>query len=148
VDAFGPVNRLPRAGGCLAGRGKQAERPRATDNRPGGVRALRAAHDRPSGKRLGRFDAGKSWEPLLDLLVWRRGRYPKEETRHVVRDDDGPHKKAELRAGARQKQVKCSLTASNASWRKRLESPFTERQANAWNNADDRRHEALPEASE
>jgi transposase len=36
VDEFGPLNLLPRAGSCLAGRAKKVERHRATYSRKGG----------------------------------------------------------------------------------------------------------------
>src|SRR5436305_5569418 len=36
VDEFGPLNLLPRAGRCLAGRGKGGQRHRATYSRKGG----------------------------------------------------------------------------------------------------------------
>ena|SRR5947209_7191056 len=44
ADEFGPLNLLPRAGRCLAGRGEEVQRHRATYNRQGGVRHPLAAH--------------------------------------------------------------------------------------------------------
>src|SRR4051794_4988134 len=55
VDEFGPLNLLPRAGCCLANRGKRVQRHRATYSRKGGVRHLLAAYDLESGKLVGRF---------------------------------------------------------------------------------------------
>lgn len=53
VDEFGPLNLLPRAGRCLAGLGKGAQRHRATYSRKGGVRhwagGLRSRGGRTAG---------------------------------------------------------------------------------------------------
>src|SRR5262249_17129803 len=106
VDEFGPLNLLPRAGGCLAGRGKKVERHRATYNRKGGVRHLLAAYDLEGGKLLGRFYARKTWEQFLDFLRWLRGQYPQEERLYIVLDNYGPPCKAEVRAWARKNKIK------------------------------------------
>jgi transposase len=148
VDEFGPLNLLPRAGSCLAGRGQKVQRHRATYNRKGGVRHLLAAYDIESDKLLGRFYARKTWEQFLDFLKWLRQQYPKEETLHIVLDNYGPHIKAEVKAWARKNKVKFYLTATNASWMNRIESQFTELKEFALNNSDYRSHEALQEAIE
>src|SRR5262249_27184670 len=101
VDEFGPLNLLPRAGRCLAGRGKGVQRHRATYSRKGGVRHLLAAYDLEGDKLIGRFYARKTWEQFLDFLKWLRRRYRKGETLHVVLDNYGPHLKAEVVAWAR-----------------------------------------------
>lgn len=148
IDEFGPLNLLPRAGGCLAGRGKQVQRHRATYSRKAGVRHLLAAYDLESDKLLGRFYARKTWEQFLDFLRWLRRRYRRGETLHVVLDNYGPHLKAEVLAWARRHKVKFYLTATNASWMNRIESQFTELKEFALNNSDYRSHEALQEAIE
>jgi transposase len=148
VDEFGPLNLLPRAGSCLAGPGKEVERHRATYSRKGGVRHLLAAYDLESGKLIGCFYARKTWEQFLDFLRWLRRRYRKGETLHVVLDNYGPHKKAEVLAWAREHKVKFYLTATNASWMNRIECHFTELKEFALNNSDYRSHEALQAAIE
>lgn len=148
IDEFGPLNLLPRAGGCLAGRGKKVKRHRATYSRKGGVRHLIAAYDLESDKLLGRFYARKTWVQFLDFLRWLRRRYRQGQTLHIVLDNYGPHLKAEVVAWARQHKVKFYLTATNASWMNRIESQFTELKEFALNNSDYRSHEALQEAIE
>jgi transposase len=148
IDEFGPLNLLPRAGCCLSGRGKKVQRHRATYSRKGGVRHLLAAYDLESDKLLGRFYARKTWEQFLDFLKWLRKQYPKEETLHIVLDNYGPHKKAEVKAWARQNKVKFYYTATNASWMNRIESQFTELKEFGLNNSDYRSHETLQEAIE
>jgi transposase len=148
VDEFGPLNLLPRAGRCLAGRGKGVQRHRATYTRRGGVRHLLAAYDLESGKLVGRFYARKTWEQFLDFLKWLRRRYRKGEVLHVVLDNYGPHVKAEVVAWARRHKVKFYLTATNASWMNRIECHFTELKEFALNNSDYRTHEELQEAIE
>jgi transposase len=148
IDEFGPLNLLPRAGACLAGPGKDVQRHRATYSRKGGVRHLLAAYDLESDKLLGKFYARKTWEQFLDFLKWLRGQYDKDETLHVVLDNYGPHKKAEVKAWARQNKVKFYFTATNASWMNRIESQFTELKEFALNNSDYRTHETLQEAIE
>jgi transposase len=148
VDEFGPLNLLPRAGRCLAGRGKKVQRHRATYNRKGGVRHLLAAYDLESDKLLGRCYARKTWVQFLDFLKWLRRRYRRGETLHIVLDNYGPHLKAEVVAWARQHKIRFYLTATNASWMNRIESQFTELKEFALNNSDYRSHEALQEAIE
>ena len=148
VDEFGPLNLLPRAGSCLAGRGKKVERHRATYSRRGGVRHLLAAYDLESDKLFGRFYARKTWVQFLDFLRWLRRRYRKGETLHVVLDNYGPHLKVEVLAWAALHKIKLYFTASNASWMNRIESQFTELKEFALNNSDYRSHEALQEAIE
>ena len=147
VDEFGPLNRLPRAGRCLAGRGKGVQRHRATYSRKGGVRHLLAAYDLDDDRLVGRFYR-KTWEQFLDFLSWLRGQYPEGQTLHVVLDNYGPHKKAEVRRWARRNRVKFYFTATNASWMNRIESQFTELKEFALNNSDYRSHEALQGAIE
>ena len=148
VDEFGPLNLLPRAGGCLAGVGKKVERHRATYSRKGGVRHLLAAYDIDSDKLLGRFYARKTWVQFLDFLRWLRRRYRHGETLHIVLDNYGPHLKAEVVAWAAKHKIKFYLTATNASWMNRIESQFTPLKEFALNNSDYRSHEALQEAIE
>lgn len=148
VDEFGPLNLLPRAGACLAGRGKKVERHRATYSRKGGVRHLLAAYDLESGKLTGRFYARKTWAQFLDFLKWLRRRYREGETLHVVMDNYGPHLKTEVREWASEHKIRFYLTATNASWMNRIESQFTELKEFALNNSDYKSHEALQEAIE
>jgi transposase len=148
VDEFGPLNLLPRAGSCLAGRGKKVERHRATYSRKGGVRHLLAAYDLESGKLMGRFYARKTWVQFLDFLKWLRRRYRKGETLHVVMDNYGPHLKREVQEWASKHKIRFYLTATNASWMNRIESQFTELKEFALNNSDYRSHEALQAAIE
>ncbi len=148
VDEFGPLNLLPRAGRCLAGRGKGVQRHRATYSRKGGVRHLLAAYDLESDKLSGRFYERKTWVQFLDFLKWLRRRYRKGETLHVVLDNYGPHVKAEVVAWAREHKIKFYLTATNASWMSRIECHFAELKEFALNNSDYRTHEDLQAAIE
>ncbi len=148
VDEFGPLNLLPRAGGCLAGRGKNVERHRATYSRKGGVRHLLAAYDLESDKLAGRFYARKTWVEFLDFLVWLRGRYRRSQTLHIVMDNYGPHLKAEVQEWASKHRVEFYLTATNASWMNRIECQFTQLKEFSLSNSDYRSHEALQEAIE
>jgi len=148
VDEFGPLNLLPRAGSCLAGRGKKVERHRATYSRKGGVRHLLAAYDLESDKLMGRFYARKTWVEFLDFLKWLRRRYRKGEVLHIVMDNYGPHLKAEVVAWAAKHKIKFYLTATNASWMNRIECHFTQLKEFALNNSDYRSHEDLQQAIE
>lgn len=148
VDEFGPLNLLPRAGGCLVGGGKKIERHRATYSRKGGVRHLLAAYDLESDKLLGRFYTRKTWVQFLDFLKWLRRRYRHGETLHVVLDNYGPHLKAEVQRWASRHKIRLYLTATNASWMNRIECHFTELKEFALSNSDYRSHEALQEAIE
>jgi transposase len=148
VDAFGPLNLLPRHGRCLAGPDKKVQRHRATYNRKGGVRHWLAAYDLESDKLLGQFYARKTWVQFLEFLKWLRKQYPRRQTLHVVLDNYGPHLKAEVVAWAWANKVKLYFTPSNASWLNRIECQFTELKEFALNNSDYRSHEALQEAIE
>jgi transposase len=148
VDEFGPLNLLPRAGACLAGRGKRVERHRATYSRKGGVRHWLAAYDLESDRLLGQFHPRKTWAEFLGFLRWLRGRYPTWERLHVVLDNYGPHLKAEVVAWAWANKVRLYFTPTNASWLNRIESQFTALEEFALNNSDHRTHEELQEAIE
>ncbi|MBY0230774.1 MAG: transposase [Gemmataceae bacterium] len=148
MDEFGPLNLLPRGGGCLSGPGKRVERHRATYSRKGGVRHLLAAYDLESDKLFGRFYERKTWEQFLDFLKWLRRRYRKGRTLHVVLDNHGPHIKAEAVAWAREHEIGFYLTATNASWMNRIECHFTELKEFALANPDYRTHEELQAAIE
>jgi transposase len=148
VDEFGPLNLLPRAGGCLAGRGKKVERHRATYSRKGGVRHFLAAYDLENDKLYGWFYQRKTWEQFLDFVKKLRRRYRKGEVLHIVMDNYGPHIKAEVKEWASKHKIVFYLTATNASWMNRIESQFTELKEFALNNSDYRTHEELQQAIE
>jgi transposase len=148
VDEFGPLNLLPRAGSCLAGRGRKVARHRATYSRKGGVRHWLAAYDLESDRLLGQFHPRKTWVQFLGFLKWLRRRYPASQTLHVVLDNYGPHLKAEVVAWAWANRVKLYFTPTNASWLNRIECQFTALKEFALNNSDYRTHEALQEAIE
>jgi transposase len=148
VDEFGPLNLLPRAGRCLAGRGKGVERHRATYSRKGGVRHFLAAYDLETDKLLGQFHARKTWVQFLEFLRWLRGRYPSGQTLHVVLDNYGPHLKVEVATWAWANRVRLYYTPTNASWLNRIECQFTALKEFALGNSDHRSHEDLQEAIE
>jgi transposase len=148
VDEFGPLNLLPRAGACLAGRAKKVERHRATYSRKGGVRHWLAAYDLERDRLLGQFHPRKTWVEFLGFLRWLRGRYPAWERLHVVLDNYGPHVKEEVRLWAWGHNVRLYFTPTNASWLNRIESQFTALKEFALANSDFRTHEALQEAIE
>jgi transposase len=148
LDEFGPLNLLPRAGACLAGRGKGAARHRATYTRKGGVRHWLAAYDLEDDRLLGQFHPRKTWAQFLEFLKWLRRRYPAGERLHVVLDNYGPHKKVEVVAWAWANKVKLYFTPTNASWLNRIECQFTALKEFALSNSDYRTHEELQEAIE
>jgi transposase len=148
LDEFGPLNLLPRAGACLAGRGKKVARHRATYSRKGGVRHWLAAYDLEDDRLLGQFHPRKTWVQLLEFLKWLRKRYPAGQTLHVVLDNYGPHKKVEVVAWAWANKVRLYFTPTNASWLNRIECQFTALKEFALSNSDYRTHEELQEAIE
>jgi transposase len=148
LDEFGPLNLLPRAGACLAGRKKKVERHRATYSRKGGVRHWLAAYDLEDDRLLGQFHPRKTWVEFLGFLKWLRRRYPAGQTLHLVMDNYGPHKKVEVVTWAWANKVKLYFTPTNASWLNRIECQFTALKEFALSNSDYRTHEELQEAIE
>jgi transposase len=146
VDEFGPLNLLPRHGSCLAGRGKQVGRLRATYSRKGGVRHFLAAYDLETDRLVGVFTRRKTWREFLSFLRWLRRRYPVTQRLHVVLDNYGPHCKEEVRLWALGHNVRLYFTPTNASWLNRIECQFTALKEFALSNSDYRSHEELQEA--
>lgn len=149
VDEFGPLNLQPRAGRCLAKKGRRrVERHRSTYHRQGGVRHFLAAYDLETGRLFGRFTKQKTWVEFLAFLKWLRRRYPANERLHVVLDNYGPHLKQEVQTWAKQHNINFYFTPTNASWLNRIESQFTALKKFSLENSDYRSHEDLQKAIE
>ena len=146
VDEFGPLNRQPRHGTCLAGRSKRVDRLRATYHRHGGVRHFLAAYDLESGKMFGLFTAAKTWVEFLGFLKFVRCQYSRRETLHIVLDNYGPHLKAEVLTWARGHNIRLYWTPTNASWLNRIECQFTALKKFALENSDYHTHRELRSA--
>jgi hypothetical protein len=141
VDAFGPLNLQPRHGVRFAGRGRRVRRHRATCNRKGGVGHFLAAYDLETDRLFGLFRRSRTWVPFVELLKWLRRRYPAGQVLYVVMDHCGPHRKEEVVCRAWTHNMRLYLTPTQASWRNRIEGPFTALKALALKNSDDRRPE-------
>jgi transposase len=147
VDEFGPLNLVPRAGGCLAGRGKRVERHRATYHRHGGVRHMFAAYDLKTDRLIGRFESRKNWQTFLSFLRWLRRRY-RQGVLHIVLDNVGYHCKREVLEWAKRHRVRFQFTPTNASWLNRIECHLTAVRKFALDNSDHRTHEEQQQAIE
>jgi len=145
VDEFGPLNLQPRAGTCVAGRGKRLERHRATYHRHGGVRHMFAAYDLKTDRLFGRFESRKNWRTFLGFLRWLRRRY-RDGILYLVLDNVGYHCKQEVRDWATRHGVRFQFTPTNASWLNRIECHLTAVRKFALDNSDHRTHEEQEQA--
>jgi transposase len=148
LDEFGPLNLQPRHGQCWTGPGKGVDRLRATYQRKGGVRHFLAVYDCETDRLYGRFTKHKTWVEFLSFLKWVRRRYPSEQSLHVVLDNYGPHRKAEVRAWAATHNVRFYFTPTQASWLNRIECHFTALKKFALATSDFRSHEEQQESIE
>lgn len=147
VDEFGPLNVQPRHGHCHARDGR-VKRLRATYKRTKGVRHFLAFYDMETDRLYGRFTHRKTWVEFLAFLKWVRRRYPASQVLHMVLDNYGPHKKAEVRAWAATHGVRFYYTPTDASWLNRIECHFAALKEFALNSSDYRNHEEQQEAIE
>lgn len=140
VDEFGPLNLLPRHGKHYA-RSGHVDRLRATYRRTGGVRHMFGAYDLERDRLMGQFAAKKNWETFLSFLKWLRQRYRGGEVLHVVLDNAGYHRKAEVLNYAATHRIKFYFTPTGASWLNRIECHFTALKKFGLDNTDYRSHE-------
>ena len=96
VDEFGPLNLQRRSGKCVVGPGQRVQRHRATYHRHDGVRHLFGAYDMKSDRLLGVFTRTKNGVEFLSFLRWLRRRYRNSGVLHIVLDNVGYHRKAEV----------------------------------------------------
>lgn len=149
VDEFGPLNLQPRAGQCLAMKGrKHVERLRANYHRLRGVKHFLAAYDLETGRLFGEFTTHKTRKEWLSFLKTLRRRYRRTETLHIVLDNYKPHLTAEVLRWAKSHNIKFYWLPTNASWMNRIECQFTALKKFALENSDYRTHEELQEAIE
>jgi len=147
VDEFGPLNLLPRHGKHYARTG-HVDRLRATYHRTGGVRHMFGAYDLERDTLVGRFTQKKNWITFLSFLKWLRRRYRGGEVLHVILDNAGYHRKAEVLAYAAGHRIKFYFTPTGASWLNRIECHFTAMKKFALDNTDYRSHEEQQTAIE
>jgi transposase len=148
IDEFGPLNLQPRHGLCVARRGGQVQRLRATYSRKGGVRHFLAFYDLETDRLYGQFSPRKRWVEFLPFLKWVRSRYWRGETLHIVLDNYGPHLKAEVLNWAARHNIRFYWTPTQASWLNRIESHFAAVRKFALDTSDHRSHEEQQEAME
>lgn len=145
IDEFGPLNLLPRHGMHYARTG-HVDRLRATYHRHGGVRHMFGVYDLERDTLTGTFASKKIWVTFLAFLKQVRHRYPRHEVLHIVMDNVGYHRKAEVQRYAQKNRIKFYWTPTNASWLNRIECHFTALKKFALENTDYRTHEELQEA--
>jgi len=148
VDEFGPLNLQPRSGKCVVGSGKRVERHRATYHRYGGVRHMFGAFDMKTDRLFGVFTRKKNWIEFLGFLRWLRRRYRNSGVLHIILDNVGYHRKAEVREWAAKHRVRFYFTPSNASWLNRIECHFAALRKFALDNSDFQTHEEQQDAIE
>jgi transposase len=146
VDEFGPLNLQPRAGHCLAGRGKRLDRHRATYHRSGGVRHFLAAYDLETDRLFGIFSDHKTGRDFLKFLKWLRRRYPIGQRLHIVLDNYRTHLTHAVLAWAKQHRVVFYYTPTDASWLNRIECQLTELKKFTLDNSDYRTHDEQQQA--
>ena len=145
VDEFGPLNLQPRHGRHYA-RIRHVDRLRASYHRTGGVQHFLGLYDLERDTLTGRFVWRKNWRTFLEFLKWVRGQYPMRRWLHVVLDNVGYHRKAEVQAYAASHRIKFYWTPTNASWLNRIECQFTALQKFALDNTDHRTHQEQQQA--
>lgn len=147
VDEFGPLNLLPRHGRHHAKSG-HVDRHRATYRRTGGVRHMFGAYDLERDRLIGTFAAKKNWRTFLAFLKSLRRRYRSGEVLHIVLDNAGYHRKAEVLEYAARHKIRFYWTPTGALWLNRIECHFTALRKFALDNTDHRTHEDLEKAIE
>jgi transposase len=140
VDEFGPLNLQPRHGMHYARMG-HVDRLRATYSRRSGVRHMFAAYDMERDTLIGTFTTKKNWFTFLAFLRQLRRRYRLNETLHIVSDNAGYHRKAEVQQYASAHNIRFYWTPTNASWLNRIECHLTALRKFALDNTDYRSHE-------
>lgn len=140
VDEFGPLNLQPRHGKHYARTG-HVDRLRATYHRTGGVRHLLGVYDLERDTLTGRFTRKKNWKRFLSLLRWLRRRYRDRGTLHIVLDNAGYHRKAQVLTYAATHDIKFYWTPTGASWLNRIECHFTALRKFALDNTDHQSHD-------
>lgn len=148
IDEFGPLNLQPHHGHCYKGPGKRVDRLRATYNRKGGIRHFLAYYDLETDRLYGRFTDHKTGKDMLSFLRWVRSRYPRWQKLHIVMDNYGPHITDQVRAWAKDHNIRFYLTPTNGSWLNRIESQFTALRKFALRPSDYRSHEEQEAAIE
>ena len=148
IDEFGPLNLQPHHGHCNVGPGKRVDRLRATYNRKGGIRHFLAYYDLETDRLYGRFTDHKTGRDILSFLRWVRSRYPRWQKLHIVMDNYGPHITDQVRAWAKDHNIRFYLTPTNGSWLNRIESQFTALRKFALQPSDYRSHEEQEAAIE
>lgn len=89
---------------------------------------------------VGVFAAQKNWVSLLAFLKWVRRRYSSKEVLHVVLDNAGYHRKAQVLEYAAGHKIKFYWTPTNASRLNRIECHFTAMKKFTLDNTEDRSH--------
>lgn len=139
IDEFGPLNLQPRHGRHYAVIG-HVDRLRATYHRTGGVRHLMGVYDLERDTLEHRFVRKKNGKTFLSFLTWVRGRYDRNLTLHIVLDNVGYHRRAEVLAYAATHRIRFYWTPTGASWLNRIECHFTAMRKFALDNTDHRTH--------
>jgi transposase len=145
VDEFGPLNLQPRHGRHYA-RIRHVDRLRASYHRTGGVQHFLGLYDLERDTLTGRFVWRKNWRTFLEFLKWVRGQYPLRRWLHMVLDNVGYHRKAEVQMYAASHRIKFYWTPTNASWLNRIECQFTARKKFALDHTDHRTHQEQQQA--
>ena len=104
------------------------------------------AYDLERDELVGTFVEKKNWTTFLPFLKWLRRRYRSTEVLHVVLDNAGFHKKAEVLAYAAAHRIKFYFTPTGASWLNRIECHFTALRKFALDNTDYRTHDDMQAA--
>ena len=145
VDEFGPLNLQPRHGKHYARTG-HVDRLRATYSRKGGVRHMFGAYDMERDTLVGTFTTKKNWVSFLSFLKQLRRHYRRDETLHIVLDNAGYHRKAEVQQYASRHNMRFYWTPTNASWLNRIECHFAALKKFTLENTDSRSHEQQQQA--
>ena len=140
IDEFGPMNLQPRPGVHLAQKGKP-DRQRATYSRRDGVRHLFGLYDIERNELVGQFTQRKNRVTFLAFLKWVRRRYRGNQVLHIVLDNVGYHRTAEVLQYAATHRMALYFTPTNASWLNRIECHFTALKKFVFDNTDYRCHD-------
>jgi len=100
-------------------------RHRANYTRPHGVRYFFGAYDVHQDKLWMHQKSRKRWQDVLAFLRAIRRRYPHGRRIYLVLDNLSSHKRREIRAWSRRRNVQMVFTATYASWMNRIECHFT-----------------------
>ena len=97
---------------------------------------------------VGYFDDTKNWHTFLLFLKLIRAHYRNSGVLHIVLDNAGFHKKAQVLAYAASHHIKFYFTPTSASWLNRIECHFTGIKKFALDNTDYRSHKEQEAAIE